>query len=226
MEALYFNGTAQNVRMVHGLHNTSSCTIQRLGFASFIITLSHQTSCMKGAASVWKALQHINAKTCKLHMTLLDFSETAQEDQLVNLARRSMSMCKLMTNPAHSAIVGIDILEWGNLVKVCSLMLARRHKFDMLEWENLVKFCSLMLSRRHAFNNLELDALCCEQHRSIFYLCLQFCSKHFLWHGNLRVCCQCCLWIARPLSLIAMLNLECYGTRHDDAGYNTLKSCL
>ena len=154
---------------------------------------------------MFKALQHRIAKYCKLCVTLVDFSGTAQEDQLVNPAQGSMSMCKLMTNPAHSAIVGIDILEWGNLVKVCSLMLARRHAFDILE----------------------LDTLCCEQHRSIFlYLCLQFWSKHFLWHGNLRVCCQCCLWIARPVSLIAMLNLECCGTRHADAGYITLKSCL
>jgi hypothetical protein len=87
-------------------------------------------------------------------VTLVDFSGTAQEDHLVNPARGSMSMCKLMTNPAYSAIVRIDILEWGNLVKVCSLMLARRRKFDMLEWENLVKFCSLMLSRRYAFDIL------------------------------------------------------------------------
>jgi hypothetical protein len=69
-----------------------------------------------------------------------------------------------MTNPAHSTIIGIDILEWGNLVKVCSLMLARRHKFDMLEWENFVKFCSLMLAGRLAFDILEWDPLCCEQH--------------------------------------------------------------
>jgi hypothetical protein len=67
---------------------------------------------MKGVANVLKALQHINAKTCKLHVTLVNFSGIAQEDQLVNLARGSMSMYKLMTNPAHSAIVGIAILEW------------------------------------------------------------------------------------------------------------------
>ena len=79
-------------------------------------------------------------------------------------------MSELMANLAHSTIVGIDILEWENLVKVCSLMYAKQHAFDILEWDNLVKFCSLMLERRHALDIFEWDALCCQQRRSIFSL--------------------------------------------------------
>jgi hypothetical protein len=62
---------------------------------------------MKGSSKVFKALQHVNTKSTKLRMTLLDFSGTAKKDQLVNPARGSMSMCKLMTNTSLSTIIGI-----------------------------------------------------------------------------------------------------------------------
>ena len=77
-------------------------------------------------------------------------------------------MSELMANLAHSTIVGIDILEWENLIKVCSLMYAKQHAFDNVEWDNLVKFCSLILARRHAFDIFEWYTLSCHQRRSIF----------------------------------------------------------
>ena len=56
---------------------------------------------------MFKAMQHINMKSYKLHMKLVDFGVTAQKEQLVYLARGAMSMSELMANPAHSTIVGI-----------------------------------------------------------------------------------------------------------------------
>ena len=56
---------------------------------------------------MFKALQHIKEKSYKLRANLVDFGGTAQKEQLVYLARRAMSMSKLMENPAHSTIVGI-----------------------------------------------------------------------------------------------------------------------
>ena len=44
-------------------------------------------------------------RTCQAN--LVDFGGTAQEEQLVYLARGAMSMTELMANPAHSTIVGI-----------------------------------------------------------------------------------------------------------------------
>ena len=38
---------------------------------------------------------------------LVDFGGTAQEEELVYLARGAMSMSELMANPTHSTIVGI-----------------------------------------------------------------------------------------------------------------------
>ena len=61
----------------------------------------------KGGADMFKALQHINAKSYKLCMNLVDFGGTAQKEQLVYLARGAMSMSELMENLAHSTIVGI-----------------------------------------------------------------------------------------------------------------------
>ena len=55
---------------------------------------------------MFKALQHIKAKSYKLRVKLVDFSGTAQKE-LVYLARGDMSMWKLMANPAHSTIIGI-----------------------------------------------------------------------------------------------------------------------
>ena len=56
---------------------------------------------------MFKALQHIKAKSYKLHTNLVDFGGTAQKEQLVYLARGAMSMSKLMAYPAHSIILGI-----------------------------------------------------------------------------------------------------------------------
>ena len=42
-----------------------------------------------------------------LRKTLFDFNGTTQKDTLVNLAPCAISMCKLMTNPARSTIIGI-----------------------------------------------------------------------------------------------------------------------
>ena len=61
----------------------------------------------KGGADMFKALQHIKAKSYKLRMNLVDFGGTAQKEQLVYLARGAMSMSELMANPAHSTTVGI-----------------------------------------------------------------------------------------------------------------------
>ena len=56
---------------------------------------------------MFKALQHINAKSYNLRANLVDFGGTAQKEQLVYLAQVAMSMSELMANPAHSTIVGI-----------------------------------------------------------------------------------------------------------------------
>ena len=56
---------------------------------------------------MFKALQHIKAKTYKLRVNLVDFGGTAQKEQLVYLARGAISMSELMANPAHFTIVGI-----------------------------------------------------------------------------------------------------------------------
>ena len=61
----------------------------------------------KGGADIFKALQHIKAKSYKLYTNLVDFGGTAQKEQLVYLERGAMSMSELMANPAHSTIVGI-----------------------------------------------------------------------------------------------------------------------
>ena len=53
-----------------------------------------------------------------LHKTLFDLSGTAQKDMLVNPAPCAISMCKLMTNPTRSTIIGITYFEWEKLVKV------------------------------------------------------------------------------------------------------------
>jgi hypothetical protein len=47
---------------------------------------------MKGAANVFKSLQHINTKSTMLRKTLVDFSGTAQKDKLVNPAPCSIVM--------------------------------------------------------------------------------------------------------------------------------------
>jgi hypothetical protein len=73
---------------------------------------------LNGVANVFKALQHIHTKSTMLRKTLFDFSGTAQKDTLVNLAPCAISMCKLMTNPARSTIIGITYFEWEKLVKV------------------------------------------------------------------------------------------------------------
>ena len=70
---------------------------------SRIIHLHHK----KGGADMFKALQHIRAKSYKLRANLVDFGGTAQKEQLVYLAQGAMSMSELMANPAHSTIVGI-----------------------------------------------------------------------------------------------------------------------
>ena len=56
---------------------------------------------------MFKALQHIKAKSYKQRTELVDFSGTAQKEQFVYLARGDMSMSELMANPAHSTIVGL-----------------------------------------------------------------------------------------------------------------------
>ena len=56
---------------------------------------------------MFKALQHIKAKSYKLCVNLVDFGGTAQKEQLVYLARGAMSMSELMANPVNSTIVGI-----------------------------------------------------------------------------------------------------------------------
>ena len=56
---------------------------------------------------MFKALQHIKAKSYKLRMNLVDFGGTAQKEQLVYLARGAMLMSERMANPAHSTIIGI-----------------------------------------------------------------------------------------------------------------------
>ena len=53
-----------------------------------------------------------------LHKVLFDFSGIAQNDTLVNPAPCAIPMCKLMTNPARSTIIGITYFEWEKLVKV------------------------------------------------------------------------------------------------------------
>ena len=55
----------------------------------------------------FKSLQHIRAKSYKIRADLVDFGGTAQKEQLVYLARGTMSMSKLIANPAHTTIVGI-----------------------------------------------------------------------------------------------------------------------
>ena len=82
------------------MHNTSNV------LESCISTSSHN-SYKKGGADMFKALQHIKAKSYKLRAKLVDFSGTAQKEQLVYLARGDMSMSELMANPAHSTIVVI-----------------------------------------------------------------------------------------------------------------------
>ena len=62
---------------------------------------------MKGGADMFKALQHIKAKSYKLRTNLVDFGRTAQKERLFYLARGAMSMFELMENPAHSTIMGI-----------------------------------------------------------------------------------------------------------------------
>ena len=44
----------------------------------------------KGGADMYKALQHIKAKSYKLRTNLVDFGGTAQKEQLVYLARGAM----------------------------------------------------------------------------------------------------------------------------------------
>ena len=56
---------------------------------------------------MFKALQHMRAKSYKLRANLVDFGGTAQKEQLVYLARVAMSMSELMANPIHSTIIGI-----------------------------------------------------------------------------------------------------------------------
>ena len=56
---------------------------------------------------MFKALQHIKAKSYKLRTNLVDFGGNAQKEQLVYLARGAMSMSELMANPAHCTIIGI-----------------------------------------------------------------------------------------------------------------------
>ena len=56
---------------------------------------------------MFKALQHIKAKSYKLRANLVDLGGTAQKEQLVYLARGAMSMSELMENPAQSTIIGI-----------------------------------------------------------------------------------------------------------------------
>ena len=72
----------------------------------FMNTLNHSFP-PQGGADKFKALQHIRAKSYKLHTNLVDFGGTAQKEQVVYLARGAMSMSELMANPAHSTIVGI-----------------------------------------------------------------------------------------------------------------------
>ena len=83
------------------MHNTLNV------LESFISTSSHKISYKKGGADMFKALQHIKAKSYNLRANFVDFCGTTQKEQLVYLARGAMSMSKLMANPAHSTIVGI-----------------------------------------------------------------------------------------------------------------------
>ena len=69
---------------------------------------------------MFKALQHIKAKSYELHTNLVDFGGTAQKEQLVYLARGAMSMSELMGNPAHSTIVGIWYFGMG---QPCQILL-------------------------------------------------------------------------------------------------------
>jgi hypothetical protein len=62
---------------------------------------------------LFNALQHTKEKSYKLRVKLVDFSVTAQKEQLVYLAQGDMSMCKLMTNPTHSTIIGIRHFGMG-----------------------------------------------------------------------------------------------------------------
>ena len=49
-----------------------------------------------------------------------EFGGTAQKEQLVYLARGAMSMSELMTNPAHSTIIGICYFGMG---KPCQILI-------------------------------------------------------------------------------------------------------
>jgi hypothetical protein len=82
------------------MHNRSNV------LESLISTSSHKISYKKGGADMFKALQHIKAKSYKLRVKLVDFSGTAQKVQMVYLARGDMLMSELMANPDSSTIVG------------------------------------------------------------------------------------------------------------------------
>ena len=56
---------------------------------------------------MFKALQHIKAKSYKVRANLVNFGGTAQKEQLIFLARGAMSMTELMANPSHLTLVGI-----------------------------------------------------------------------------------------------------------------------
>ena len=73
----------------------------------FMNTSNHSFHHKKGGADMFKALQHIKAKSYKLRTNLIDFGGTTQKEHLVYLAQGAMSMSELMPNPAHATIVGI-----------------------------------------------------------------------------------------------------------------------
>ena len=123
----------------------------------------------KGGADMFKALQHIKGEIIQATREFGWFwwNCTKRTAGLFSTRCHVNVWTDGKPGPFHNRR-HLIFLEWENLVKVCSLMYAKQQAFDILGWDNLVKFCSLMLARRHVFDIFELDALCCQQHRSIF----------------------------------------------------------
>ena len=91
---------------------------------------------------MFKALQHIKAKSYKLRTNLVDFGGTAQKEQLVYLARGAMSVSELMANPAHSTIVGIWYFRMG---KPYQSLLIDVHKTTRIWHFGMGQPCQILL---------------------------------------------------------------------------------
>lgn len=91
---------------------------------------------------MFKALQHIKAKSYKLRANLVDFDGTAHKKQLVYLARGAMSMFELMANPAHSTVIGIWYFGMG---KPCQSLLIDVRKTTRIWHFGMGQPCQILL---------------------------------------------------------------------------------